>query len=467
MSAPEQLDDFSEDASILGDAIDALYPSKDRYGQGQVVDKAVSRMIDVAKSTNDAMLFYKSVAAVAVATRDEHIIPFPPEDYRAYRREATMMLPYTVVWRQGRPLLAAVAYPEYESLIGAQIIAFDGLPFEAVRETLVATIPSDGLSESFALRHLQDFTPTQNENYFDLNYPIWFGARETYQLTLAKDDGSSQTTLELDALDWTQFSRFYRERLPRARPVQFRWVDDEIAYLEILSFHDWYYEEHAVEAEVEFSNIFASLTTRNAGTLILDLRRNEGGGDVSSLLLDYLMESRFSEYDAVITKFVGQPDAARHCENANEVAFDPAWAVATEDDLFALKESYYGLITGADERQPNAARFGGKVIVLISGATGSAAAKVAAMLEQRDQVVFIGEETGGAAAGATAYGNCRLRLPRSDIIVDIPLIRFERDVDGQYGRGVLPDILVDVSMVGKEVDQALGTAIRWARDGAD
>ena len=90
----EQLADFSKDAIILRDAIDALYPSKDRYGQGQAVDSAVSQMIEVAHATNDAMTFYKSVTAVAVATRDEHVKPFPPDAYRTYRHEDSMMLPY-------------------------------------------------------------------------------------------------------------------------------------------------------------------------------------------------------------------------------------------------------------------------------------------------------------------------------------------------------------------------------------
>lgn len=433
---------FADDAAILREALTELYPSLDRYGQRDDVLAALDSMDALASGPPDSMAFYQAVVRVAVATRDEHVIPFPPEAYRASRRQGRMMLPYTVQWADATPYVAAVADPDLQHLIGKEITAFDGRSAPEVLETLRTTIPSDGFSETFALRRLQDFTPTQNENYFDLNYPIWFGERSRYSISIKIEKGQVET-VESDALNWVDFSNFYRSRLLRTAPIQFRWLDESLAYLSINSFHDWYFDEHQIDAETQLSKVFDAIAERPGASLVLDLRRNEGGGDISSLLLNFLLNRPFQEYDRILTRFVGRPDAAQHCENAREVVFDPAWSEPSAEGLFQLKDSFGHLITGASQRAPRPDAFKGRLVVLTSGATGSAAVKVASVLDREDRALFVGEETGGAAAGATAFGYCTLILPSSGIKVDVPLVRFEREQPTPYGRGVLPNVLVD------------------------
>lgn len=453
-------DSYQEDAEILRAGLLELYPSLDRFGQGEEVLKALGALDRAAATTTDPMEFYRAVAEVAAAAKDEHVIPFPSSAYRQSRRDGKMMLPYTVKWSEGMPFVAAVADPNQQDLIGQRIIAFDGRPVEEVRERLRAIIPSDGLSETFAIRRLEDFTPTQNENYFDLNYPIWFGTQDAYALD-TEDANGERVRHDLEALDWPTFSEFYGERLPRQSPMEFSWLSDDVGYLSVLSFHGWYYDEHRINSRRRLGQIFRELKGRPGASLILDLRRNEGGGDISSWLLDYLVNEPYTEYDRILTRFVGQPEAAQFCGNADEVSFDPAWADPIEGDLYQLKDEFKRLITGATERQPKKDAFEGTIIVLIGGGTGSAAAKVAAVLDREDRALFVGEETGGAAAGATAYGYCGLRLPYSGIRVDIPLVRFERTLDIPYGRGVLPDVMVDAGQVPPvtETDKVLEAAL--------
>ncbi|MEO1489093.1 MAG: S41 family peptidase [Pseudomonadota bacterium] len=450
---------LKQDAAILAAALRQLYPSYDRYGQGEAVDAALARLAEVARADPDPLTFYRAVTDVAAVTRDEHVIPFPNSAYRSSRREGRMMLPYTVRWVDEVPYVVAVADSAQGDLIGKQVVRFDDRPAAEVLATLRATIPSDGLSETFAIRHLQDFTPTQNENYFDLNYPIWFGERGAYSLSVEGPDGEAIETV-LEALDWESFMRFYRERLPRTPPVEFEWLDERTAHLTIRSFHDRYYEQHEVSPAARFEAILAELNARRDARLLLDLRENEGGGDISSLLLDHLLQRPFLEYDAVITQFVGQPEAALFCDNAAEVRFDPNWAIARKDGRFALKPEFLHLITGGLERAPRDDAFAGEIVVLISGATGSAAVKVASVLAREGRARFVGEETGGAAAGATAFGNCALTLPASGIRIDLPIVRFEREQSVPYGRGILPEVTVDAGLTPPlaERDEALEAA---------
>jgi len=459
---------FADDALILREALLQLYPSFDRYGQKEDLLSALDRLDRIASTTQEPMSFYRAVADVAVSSKDEHVIPFPPEAYRASRRSGRMMLPYTLQWAEEEPYISAIHGEDFEHLVGKRVVAFDDRSVPEVRATLRETIPSDGISKTFALRRMQDFTPTQNENYFDLNYPIWFGAKEQYALSVENEEGEIER-FSLDALDWEDFSNFYRQRLPRTSPIEFRWLDEQTAYLSINSFHGWYFDEHDLDAASRLEEIFAEIADRTDAHLILDLRRNEGGGDISSQLLDHLLHRPFKEYDRILTSFVGRPDAAQYCENANDVAFDPSWSEPTKDSLFRLKETFGDLIMGANERAPLPSSFKGQLVVLISGTTGSAAAKVASVLDREERGIFVGEETGGAAAGATAFGYCTLILPTSGIKVDIPLVRFERAHPSPYGSGVIPDIAIDAGRVPpiSSVDEGLEAAISALKDAAD
>lgn len=459
---------FADDALILREALVQLYPSLDRYGQKEDVLSALDRLDRIASTTQEPMAFYRAVVDVAVSSKDEHVIPFPPEAYRASRRSGRIMLPYTLHWVDREPYVASIYGKNLEHLIGRRIVAFDDRSVREVRATLRATIPSDGMSRTFALRRLQDFTPTQNENYFDLNYPIWFGTKEQYSLSVENEKGGIER-FSLDALDWIDFSSFYRQRLPRISPIEFRWLDEQTAYLSINSFHDWYFDEHELNATSRLQEVFVAISQRRDARLILDLRRNEGGGDISSQLLNYLLNRPFKEYDRILTSFVGTPEAAQYCENANDVAFDPSWSEPTKDSLFQLKDAFGDLIMGANERAPLPSSFKGQLVVLISGTTGSAAAKVATVLDREKRAIFVGEETGGAAAGATAFGYCTLILPISGIKVDIPLVRFERAHPSPYGSGVIPDVTVDAGRIPpiSDYDEALDAALNSLEDEAD
>jgi len=451
--------DFSADAETLRAALTELYPSYDRYDQGDALTRALDALDVLAGETTDPMVFYQGVAQVAAAARDEHVIAFPPAEYRAHRRASAFMPPFTLRFVGRSPVIAAVADPAHQHLVGQTLLRLNDEDSGRIRDRLERLIPGDGRSETFRIRRLEDFSPTQNENYFDLNYPIVYGEYDAYTLTVADTEGTEQT-LTLDALDWVVFSTFYRARFTRPDPIVFEWLDETTAYLSVSSFHGWRYEETGVDAEARLADLADRLNHVEGARLVLDLRRNEGGGDISSRLLDYLLTEPFTEYDAVRTQFVGRPASASACENAPEVAFDPAWSEPHHEGGYALRDAFKSLIIGAETRAPEDTAFAGPLVVLISGATGSAAAKVAAVLDREERAMFVGEETGGAAAGATAFGYCALNLDESGIRVDVPLIRFERDTIAPYGRGVLPDRSVAVAHPGLEAaDPVLAAAL--------
>lgn len=90
-------------------------------------------------------------------------------------------------------------------------------------------------------------------------------------------------------------------------------------------------------------------------------------------------------------------------------------------------------------------KFEGQVYVLTSGKTYSAAADLARILGNLDNVKLIGEETGGAHVARTANMLLNYELPNTGMKVQVPVIYEEfvnTDRDNGVGRGTFPDYLV-------------------------
>ncbi len=78
---------------------------------------------------------------------------------------------------------------------------------------------------------------------------------------------------------------------------------------------------------------------------------------------------------------------------------------------------------------------------MISGRTFSAAADLARILGQMDNVVLIGEETGGAHVGRAANMLVSYNLPNTSSTLQVPVI-YEEFVNvsaNNVGRGTFPD----------------------------
>lgn len=77
--------------------------------------------------------------------------------------------------------------------------------------------------------------------------------------------------------------------------------------------------------------------------------------------------------------------------------------------------------------------------VLISGLTFSGGAEFASMVKMTDRGVFIGDETGGAYEGNVSGYSTTVKLPHTNIKLDIPTVHFQIDVKPERrGRGVIP-----------------------------
>ncbi|MSU68710.1 MAG: peptidase S41 [Opitutaceae bacterium] len=122
-------------------------------------------------------------------------------------------------------------------------------------------------------------------------------------------------------------------------------------------------------------------TNRAAPGVVIDLRRNPGGGTIS--------------LGITIGEF-----------------FDRAVDCGT----FITRGGYRG---GKSSWQIGSARYGGSVVVLVDGATGSAAEIFAAVLQEHGRAVIVGRKTAGAVLASWYHGlpdGGELQLSRQDYV---------------------------------------------------
>jgi C-terminal processing protease CtpA/Prc len=212
-------------------------------------------------------------------------------------------------------------------------------------------------------------------------------------------------------------------------------LDSDVGYLRMPS---WVTYKTKWDWKADLRRTAEALVERQARALVVDLRGNEGGTDVGDELLRYLLETplaaepleRRTRYRAVPKELRAQLDT-----------WDPGFfdwqdeAIELDDGWFALAPEDEATLT------PLAPRFTGKLLVLIDSSNSSATFQFAQRVQRARLGTLIGEPTGGNQRGINGGAFFFLRLPESDLEVDVPLIGTfpEREVPDA---GLTPDILV-------------------------
>ncbi|WP_295801779.1 S41 family peptidase [Mucilaginibacter sp.] len=435
---------LQEDYGILVNTLREAYPSTHRYNTKAELDKFFAASRKKLQSPMTERQFYPIVAFTAAKMKDEHIIPTPSVTYynEVYKKN-TRFLPFSckLINRRMYVLKSAVAVLK----AGDEIITIDGIKTQNIIQKLIGYIHRDGYISTFLYRHLEDYSPTQNENLFDLDYSFFYDLKQKITFKIRKPDGSIIKSISR-SLNYKEYSEFYWKRNTHEQPLTFKFLNKDIAYLNISSFHAEYRESFKQDFDKLFEKIFNRLDSSKTQNLVLDLRRCEGGDNSYLLLLSYLMNKPFRVFDYVEVAYHGLPITARYFENTENAFFIDSLLYRTASGKYRLKPQYESTIAGYTNINPKSNNFKGNLYVLTSGATGSAAAILSAITRNSRRGIFIGEETGGAMEGPTSLNIPILVLPNSKIRVEIPLIRLQLAVKYKKGRGVIPEYTVETSV---------------------
>jgi C-terminal processing protease CtpA/Prc len=205
---------------------------------------------------------------------------------------------------------------------------------------------------------------------------------------------------------------------------------------------------------------FRSLAERHVTGLVLDLRQNEGGSDAIG--------------DALLAKLLSAPytKPATRSESAYErVPYALARYLDTWDFEFFDRtgkvvrgEGRHWQLPWTPARviEPAAQPYRGAVVALIGPRMSSAGYLIARDLKASGAATLIGQRTGGNLRGLNGGQLAWLRLPHSQVSVDIPLLASFVEGAPRDG-GVDPDIEVRTRLedVAAGIDPDRVAARRW------
>jgi hypothetical protein len=399
--------------------------------------------------------FYKVITATCAKANDEHLIGTPSKDYYRSLENTHHYLPFSLKIIDRRVYVLTTAQSNSTIPVGSEILSINGKPIEEILNTLLSVIPSDGYIQTFNIRHLEDYSMTEEENLFDLNYPIFIEDTVSYHIEFIDvADPSKKKMTTIPGIDYKSYKKFFYSRTKLEAPLAFKYLNKNVAYLRIASFLKWHRARFKQDFYTLYDSVFTALKKNHTENLILDLRNNEGGDGTGEKLLTYLLTKPYRHFKSAEVKFTGYAPVADYLENGKELFFADSLVYRTNTGMYSLKNKYMPLL---DEQQPDINHFEGKLYVLINGASGSMASVVASLLKGNKRAIFIGEESGGTMEGNTSHQSARLVLPNTKIRVAIPLVKTTNAVPFTKGRGVAPDYPVtpDIRDILKGVDTEL------------
>ncbi|MFT4022398.1 MAG: S41 family peptidase [Flavihumibacter sp.] len=325
---------------------------------------------------------------------------------------------------------------------GTILTSLNGRPILQLADSLSRFIPADGYNDNYLcqtlsnrgafggwLRLVDGYDPAYNLGYIDSS-----GQENQFSFRLYQPHRDTAKRPPLLPAIRERINRRQRreERLLNVRSIQ---IDTALstAYMTVNSFNNGY------QLRPFFKNSFRELRKENIRHLVIDIRSNGGGNvNLSTLLTSMISDRRFRLADSLYA-IRKRSQYGRYIQNNWFTGLLFTFITRKRADgyyHFGFYERHYFKPIKKDH-------YNGNVYVLTGANSFSAAALFAGAMKGLPQVKLIGEETGGAAYGNTAWFIPTVTLPESGIRFRLPRFRLVTDKNlPKNGRGVLPDIEV-------------------------
>ena len=272
------------------------------------------------------------------------------------------------------------------------------------------------------------------------------------------DKNPQKVTLEQKVQDYDATSNSYN------RSFKFLKSDSTVAYIKVKSFSSTY-------ARKFYRETFEKIKKARSNYLILDIRDNLGGSlSEINTLYSYLTDKDFTliKSPEMTSKTSGMHQnyfRGQTVFSSILSAVGYPFFLAGNYFLSSKKDNrYYFREFASRPTKPKDNAFGGKIYVLVNGASFSASSIISAKLKYEKRAVIIGEETGGANDGTVAGVNNTVTLPNSRLTLPIGLFLIQPNIEFEKkNRGVIPNYEVD-SGFSNILNQDEDKMLNWVLD---
>lgn len=341
------------------------------------------------------------------------------------------------IWSDTAVLTKNTFQSEKKLSRGDRVEAVNGISMLHLLDTFYHYIPADGGNQVAKNQWLS------SGNRFGLLFNTVYGTQKEFTIQYTDTSGVTNRTL-LTPVVIKKDSMAQHKKKPQPKPekkskaarlmeMRSLRIDSTgtTAVMELNSF------AKGLRLTSFFRNSFRELRKKEVTHLIIDLRLNGGGRVVSSTLLTkYLAEKNFKLADSLYAR-------TRTSRYSRYIKGD-FWMkliVKLNTRKKAPEQYHYVFFEKHYFKPKRKHHFGGQVYILSGGLTYSASTLVMQVLRPQPNITLVGEPSGGAAYGNTAWLIPDVTLPQTKVRFRLPLFRLVIDKSQpKDGQGVLPEI---------------------------
>ncbi|MEM1423617.1 MAG: S41 family peptidase [Planctomycetota bacterium] len=443
-------DELRTDLGVMLRALDALHPGLTLHNTPDewdaITERAATR-IDALGSRFDGEIpitdAYLLFSRLASAIRDGHtrVSMFNQGPYveNAFYTRADRV-PFAFRLRDGRMVVTADATREDVLPAGPEVDALDGVPVREILGRMLPYTSADGGNDAKRYKELEVRGMPAPAERFDVLYTMLFEPEGELALNVRTPDGMEMLFGTPRITADTRRARLVERdpTHPRTKGdlLQRRTLPDGTAYVRIGSFATFNMD---VDYHAWLRETFASINVSGTERLIVDLRDNAGGmDDAAGALLAHLIAEpvRLPLWNGV-TAYDRVPDDVRPHVSSWDPSFYDISETVEPDGTGGFRTPARPPLSIA----PAPDAFRGRAAVIVDATASSATFYLAQHIRRCGAAVLVGQETGGSLKGLNAGQMAFLTLPKSGVVVDVPLYGARPSVPGP-DRGVVPDVVV-------------------------
>ncbi len=461
--------DLESDATVLRKAYEELHPGLYRYSTKAEMDakfEALQKNLSHDLSLQDAYLLFSQFAA---EVKCGHTYPNFFNQNKALKAElfeGHNRVPFYFRWLDQKIVVTKDFTPDSQLPRGSRVLSINGNPVRAILDRLMTIARADGSNDAKRVAYLE-VTGDSIYEAFDVYFPMFFPQKSTLlQLVVQRPGETKPLSMTVEALTFEQRIAPIKAREAGRKggnDILFDWqyLDDGTAYLRMPT---WALYDSKWDWKTWLNARLDEIAEKNSSALVVDLRGNEGGNDIGDEILKRFVSGdlristyrrlvRYRQTPAELDPYIDTWDPSFKNWRTAAVELEQPWPTSPPVHYFALTK--YDDATGGDVIHPEGKPFHGKLYVLIDPNNSSATFQFARTVQQNKLGTLIGQPTGGNQRGINGGAFFFLRLPKSQIEMDLPLIG-TFPTSPQPDSGLAPDILVTPTLQniieGKDVD---------------
>ncbi len=463
-AADATAEDWREDVAILRQAWETMHPGLLRYNTGAQVTDRLDRLASAWATPGTFRERFLALSRVTASIRCGHTYPSPYNGgdgvvSRLYPDRA--LVPFRFRWIDGAMVVTHDDGHQGQFPRGAVVTAIEGVATGDLLARLIALARADGGNDG-KRASLMEVRGDDRYETFDIHLPLILPIRDRAAFTLA--DGRVVRAALLTLAERQARLPTPTDAAQDANPWTLDRGGDGIVR---LTMPGWALYNSTFDWKTWLAGAMDDLTGDGARGLIVDLRGNEGGEDCGNIILSRLIERDLPlSRDQRWVRYRRAPEALHPYLDTWDRSFLD-WgdqAVPSED-----RPGFYRLTRFDDGAEttliPSAGRrFNGKVAVLCDASNSSATFGFCQSVKDNGLATLVGQTTGGNRRGINGGAFCFLKLPKSGLVVDLPLIA-SFPTTPQPDAGIVPDLVVPITTdaIAADRDNALAAATQRIR----